>query len=176
VSTPARTQEFATSFRDLYRSQVGYVWNVLRRFGVGRADLEDVTQDTFLRAYRSYASYDPARPLRPWLFALAARAAIDFRKRAHQREIPQELPDVVSDTEGPEARVELNERQRLLQKLLGELSDDLRAVFIMYEYYGHSAPEIAQALDIPLNTAYSRLRLARAQFAAAAQRTAAEPP
>jgi len=55
-------------------------------------------------------------------------------------------------------------------RALEELDLDRRAVFVMHDIDGHVMPDIAAALGVPLNTAYSRLRLARADFAAAVER------
>jgi len=165
-------------FQALYRAHVGYVWNALRRLGVARGELEDLTQETFLRAFRNHASFDPSRPLRPWLFAIAARTAVDFRRAArHGREVLEAAPDAAHEVPGADEDLAAAQQRRLLRELIDGLDDDRRAVFVMHECLGHTAVEIAQALDIPMNTAYSRLRLARADFKALlAKRLEAVPP
>jgi RNA polymerase sigma-70 factor, ECF subfamily len=154
------------AFNDFYREHLTYVWNALRRLGVSGSDLEDLTQEVFLRAFRNYHSYDPSRPLRPWLFAIAARATVDFKRMPrHAREVFEEPADAEDQAPLPDASAATAQERRVLHELLDELEPDRRLVFIMHEYFEHTAGEIAEALEIPTNTAYSRLRLARAQFA-----------
>jgi len=156
----------------VFAAHFGYVWAALRRLGVKERDLEDVTQDVFLKVVDKLAEFDPARPIRPWLFAFAFRVASDYRRLVRNR---RELLDAQNgepvDT-APSAleRVIQAEALDLAQAALDELDLDRRAVFILHELDDCSMPEISEALGIPLNTAYSRLRLARKQFAASARR------
>ena len=165
----------------IYRAELAYVWHSLRRLGVRPADLEDLTQEVFLRAFRSFADYDSTRPLRPWLFAIAYRLAAEHRQLArHRYEVGAEtssgLPvDAVDPSPGPEAALERSRAQALTLRALEAVSLDRRAVFVLHELNGHSIPELADALEIPLNTAYSRLRLARAEFEKEVRRLAEEP-
>jgi RNA polymerase sigma-70 factor, ECF subfamily len=159
-------------FTSLYRAQIGYVWSSLRRLGVRDADLEDVAHDVLATAYRRWSDYDPTRPLRPWLFGIAYRVASDFRRRAHHlREVFEDEPtDIADDAEGMDVRLSGDQDRVLLQQAIDCIDEGRRAVFVMHELNGHTMPEIADALGIPLNTAYSRLRLARADLTAAVKR------
>ncbi len=80
--------------------------------------------------------------------------------------------DVSDDAPPADEQLVLAERQRLLRAALATLDDDRRAVFVLFELDGESMPSIAETLGIPLNTAYSRLRLARDDMRAAVQRLA----
>lgn len=125
----------------------------------------------FVAFYRGRAGYDPARPLKPWLFGIAFRVASDFRRRAQIRcEIPSESREIADHAPAADERIAENDRRRLVARGLDALDADKRAVFVMHEIHGRSVPEIAAALSVPLNTLYSRLRLAREQFAAAVRR------
>ena len=148
-----------------------YVWNSLRRIGVRNEDLEDLTHDTFVAVFRHWSSYDVARPLKPWLFGFALRIASDHRRRAHHR-------FEVSDTgleprdDAPDAIGVLlqKEREALARSALSSIELSRRAVFILHELDGVTIPEVAAGLQIPVATAYSRLRLSREDFAAAVKR------
>jgi RNA polymerase sigma-70 factor (ECF subfamily) len=153
-----------------------YVWNSLRRLGAPTADLEDLTHDVFVQVQRRIADYDPARPVRPWLFAFAYHIASAHRRRAHRRR------EVLGEPDGephpgllPDEALGVQERQRLVARALGAIDIDRRAVFVLYEIDGVPMEEIGRALDIPTNTAYSRLRTARAEFASAVRRLSAKP-
>jgi RNA polymerase sigma-70 factor (ECF subfamily) len=154
-------------FQTTFASQFQYVWGALRRLGIPPRDLEDVTHDVFLRVYRRRHQYDPARPVRPWLFAFAFRVASDYRRLArHRREVLE--PGSENADPRPTAVDELLRAEMLSTgyAALETLEIGRRAVFILYELDGCSMQEIAVALEIPVNTAYSRLRLAREQFQA----------
>jgi RNA polymerase sigma-70 factor (ECF subfamily) len=159
------------TFDTLYRENVGYVLRSLLRLGVQERDVEDVAHDTFLIVARKHSQYDPARPLRPWLFGIAFRVALDHRRSAQQRrerlDVPEKSLGAVDRDPPADFRVEQTEKQRLVLAALETLRLEQRAVFILHDVDEVSVPEIAAAFNIPLNTAYSRLRLARAQFEAA---------
>ena len=169
VASPA---EWPLSPESLYRAELPYVWHSLRRLGVRGADLEDLTQEVFLRAFRDLDRYDPTRPLRPWLFVIAYRLAADRRQLSRQRCEVAEEREAVDPVPGPEARLETKEAQALILRALEAVAPDRRAVFVLHELNGHTMPELADALELPLNTAYSRLRLARAEFAREVRRLA----
>lgn len=147
----------------------------LRYLGIRGRDIEDLAHDVFLHVYRHLPEFDAARPLRPWLFGFAYRIARDFRALARHRHESnrqaQELPDAA-----PLAEQLLIESQTLTQAMraLDALEPDERAVFVAHELDELPVPDAAEALGIPLNTAYSRLRRARSKFESAARRHAAQ--
>lgn len=158
-------------FRAIYEGHFDYVHHSLRRLGTPPADLEDLAHDVFVAFYRGRADYDRSRPLRPWLFGICFRVASDFRRRArHRFEVPDEQRDFADAAPGAEEHLVAAEDRALVEHGLRALELDRRAVFVMHELDGHAMPEIAAALRVPLNTAYSRLRLAREQFALAIRR------
>ncbi|MCB9549953.1 MAG: sigma-70 family RNA polymerase sigma factor [Myxococcales bacterium] len=158
-------------FRALYDAGFRHVWLTLRRLGVAERDLEDAAHEVFVVVHRRLADYDPARPLRPWLTGIAWRVAADERRRArHHREQLGVDPATACPAPGPEQAVAAEEARALVHRALQTLDLDRRVVFVMAELDGATAPEIAEALGIPLNTAYSRLRVARQRFADAVRR------
>ena len=145
------------------------MFHTLRRLGIRDRDLEDVTHDVFVVVHRKLDDYDASRPLRPWLFGIAHRVAADYRRLArHRREVFDEQTDrIPSPRADVEADAQKREARTIVLAALDQLEPQRRAVFAMHEIDGFSMPEIAEALNIPLNTGYSRLRLAREGFAAA---------
>jgi len=155
--------------RAIYDAEVGNVVNSLRRLGARGRDLEDLTQEVFVRAFQQLPSFDRTRAIRPWLFGIAFRVMAEARRHSWKLRTAggAEAPEEVTDPGAtPERAAEIAQTRRLVLELLEELSPERRAVFVMYELNGDSMTEIAGALGIPLFTAYSRLRVARAQFAA----------
>jgi RNA polymerase sigma-70 factor, ECF subfamily len=152
----------------IYEAELAYVWESLRRLGVRDADLEDLAHDLFIALQRRLPDYDPARPLRPWLFGFAYRVASDYRRSSRVRlEVAAVPPEVADGRPGAEERLAAREARDLILRGLGQLTLEQRAVFALHDLDGYSIPEIAEVLDEPVNTLYSRLRAARAQFTAA---------
>ena len=162
----------APDFRAVFEAEFSYVFNTLHRLGVRRPDLEDLTHEVFVAVHRALADYDPARPLRPWLFGIAFRVASDDRRRAHhRREAPGDHAAEAADARPPADEVLASAQARqLLLEALDEVELDRRAVLVLHEIDGHSVPEVALALSIPVNTAYSRLRLGLVDLRAAVKR------
>jgi RNA polymerase sigma-70 factor (ECF subfamily) len=157
----------------LSNDDLSYVWSSLRRLGVPERDLEDVTQDVVVVFYQRVGDFDPGRPLKPWLFGIAARVAANHARLArHTREhlAGDSAPEPADDAPAAEAKLEAEETRQLVIRCLQTLELDRRTVFVMHDIDGIPIPEVAAVLSIPLNTAYSRLRLAREQFKATLQR------
>lgn len=148
-------------FEHLYREHFSFVWRILRRFGVADAALEDTAQEVFLIAYRRAGAWQEWSSPRSWLFGVARRVAADHRRSRdrHARKLAA-LPEL--DAPRPvDERVDDHERLRAVASAIASLSPERRAVYVLAELEDLSAPEIAEALEIKLNTVYSRLRRAR---------------
>lgn len=158
--------------RAIFEEHVDHVGNSLRRLGVRDADVPDLVQEVFVVLHHILPDYDPARPMWPWIFGIVYRTAAAYRRKAY-REV---LDDGALTAERADSSVNLDEAIRqgqdraLVQKALQYVELTRRAVFVMAEFDDVSVPEIAVALGIGVNTAYSRLRLARKDFHEAASR------
>jgi RNA polymerase sigma-70 factor (ECF subfamily) len=162
ASSQVTDVEAAAFFRKVFDAEYDYVFHSLRRLGVHERDLEDLTHDVFVAVYQNLERYDRTRPIRPWLFAFAFRLASDYRRLArHKTHLG--IVDEVVPASGPTAEDEASRREasRMVADILDAMPTEQRAVFVLYEIDETPMKEIAESLDIPLNTAYSRLRLAR---------------
>ena len=158
-------------FVDVYYAHFDLVWRILRRLGVPHDQLEDAAQDVFLVLHRRLADLDPEISLRSWLFGTARRVASDFRRglKRHERRV-EAFAVVQADTR--ERLDERAEAAEFVQRFLDGLDPDKRMVFILADLEGFTAPEIADSLEVKLNTVYSRLRAARSAFERALADTA----
>lgn len=156
--SPSATTTLDARFRPIFDAEFGYVCRVLCRFGVATADLDDAAQETFVAIHRHLATYDPSRPLRPWLSTFAFHVAANYRRLARHRYETDEPGDDTRAQEDTEAR---HEAKSTLLRALDRLSTVRRDVFVMHDIESLEAKEIATLLGVPLNTVYSRLRLAR---------------
>ena len=161
VSTPA---EFAR----LFAAHHDFVWRTLGYLGVAKPAQDDATQDVFIVLYRRFNRYDPAIPIRAWLFGIMRRVADKYRVKAARPPLLRLLPD--PDSPSPEDELARSEARSMVEAFLAGLPGDQREVFILAELEGLTAPEIAAATQVNLNTTYSRLRLARRSFERAISR------
>ncbi len=155
------------AFHEVYERGFGYVCNALRRLGVHGQDMEDLCQDVFVVVYRRLSDFDTMRPLKPWLFGIAYRVARDFQRRPRHRRESLDEPELHLRSADGNDEALAHERRGLVLKALEQVKMERRAVLIMHDIDGYAMPEIADTLSLPLNTAYSRLRLARDEFARA---------
>jgi RNA polymerase sigma-70 factor (ECF subfamily) len=146
--------------------------------GVPRADLDDLVQDVFLVAHKN-GGYMPG-PAKPttYLASIAFRAASTARRKVKTRSFVRANDEVVThagdERMSPERDAEQRRRLMILDRALEALDDDKRVVFVMAELHGETAVSIAAGLGIPVDTAYSRLRVARQIFRDAAQKLMGE--
>ena len=176
-AVPASTTRRPSTFEEIFEREVDWVVRTLRRLGVGAADVEDVAQQLFVAVLGRMSERSPSQPVRPWLFAFALRAAANHRRLArHRREVLDEGRGAAEATATslptPEDNVSRSEDRALLLAALDELDLVRRAVVVMHDLDEMSAPVIASALGVPLNTVYSRIRLGRAELEAAIHRLA----
>jgi RNA polymerase sigma-70 factor (ECF subfamily) len=168
-SAPEEPEEI--DFRKLFEENFDYVWRTLLRLGVRQDDGEDLAHEVFLRVHSHLASYDSTRPMRPWLFGFVYRVAAGYRRLArHRIERLDESPDAADPKTPADQHLVDRERRALVAQALDSIDFDRRAVFVLHEIDGVAAPEIADALSIPVNTVYSRLRVAREEFVSAVKR------
>lgn len=155
------------TFREIYDAHFDAMLRALRKLGVREADLEDVAHDLFVAVHRHLGDYDGVRPVRAWLYGFAYRFASDYRKLARHRS--SAAPDIegMPDSQ-PNAELLLDDQRRRLafDRALAELDEDKRVALVLHDQEGLTAPEIAEILQIPVNTVYTRIRLAREELRA----------
>lgn len=158
----------AALFRKLFDDHFSYVWGALRRLGVRAEDAEDRALEVFVTIHDKLETYDDSRPIRPWLFGFAYRVASHARRAdVRRKEVFGVDPELPSRGALPDDELIDSEERQILGDALEQLDLERRAVIVMHDWLGEPIPEVARAFDIPLNTAYSRLRLARADLAEA---------
>jgi RNA polymerase sigma-70 factor (ECF subfamily) len=179
VTCPPRSiAERIASFRSMYDEHVDFVWRNLRRLGVAVADVEDRTQEVFVIAHRRFDRFeDRGHGPRAWLFQIVIRVASDARR--HRRRHPEDSDGGVAELRGwieAEQPTELARREALgrLDEALETIDVSRRAVLVLHEIEEMTAPEIGRVLGIPLNTVYSRLRVARGELEQALTRLSRE--
>jgi RNA polymerase sigma-70 factor (ECF subfamily) len=159
ASKQARSSVGTTELASVYRKHHRFVWRALVRLGVPDDRVSDAVHDTFMVVARRLHEFEGRSSLRTWLFAIAMRVAQAVRRDdARELRRRQKVGETANAVHHPHARADA---ARTLQDLLDHLDDDKRAVFVMAELEGMTAPEIAGVLQVKIATVYSRLRLAR---------------
>ena len=142
-----------TQFRELYDKEYVSVYRAIRGVVLDSAAAEDLTQETFVRAYRARHRYTPTAPPGAWLRRIGINLAIShLRRQKLARFLPARLyvaPDR-RDYDRAEAR-------DVVTKALAELSPKLRAAIVLHYYEGLTREEIADVLGVPAGTVASRI-------------------
>jgi RNA polymerase sigma-70 factor (ECF subfamily) len=165
------------TFAEIYEAHFTFVWRSARRLGMAESNLDDVVQEIFMIAFRRQDEFEGRSSIKTWLYGIVFNVV-----RSHRRELAKKHPELVDGerradpgllvdgTDGQEERASKREAALVLDRFLDSLDDDKRAVFVLAELEQLTAPEIAGIVGAPLNTVYSRLRLARIDFARAISR------
>lgn len=165
-------EQDAMAFRAFVVRYERMVFALLSRM-LGRREeplIEDLAQETFVRAYRAFPSFDPdgAAKISTWLLTIATRLVLDNRKkkRLDLEQIEVAVAESAATASTPELHLERRELGQALAEAAAALPDDQRAALVLAEMHGLSIAEIARALDVPENTAKTRLFRAREKMRA----------
>ncbi len=176
-------------FRELYRTYFDDVWSALLRLGVPHATLEDAVHDVFVVVHRRTDDFEGRCAVRTWLLGIARRIAYRYRRTAARTERRHHALSQVGPTAmSLDDHLARREGWRALAAFLEQLDERKREAFVLGELEQLGRRELGAALGVSPDTAYSRLRAARARFtetftpgpranaALAAGRTANEAP
>jgi RNA polymerase sigma-70 factor (ECF subfamily) len=151
--TGTRDLDPATQFPLLYEREYLNVYRTIRAMLLNPEEAEDLTQETFVRAYRARFRYRPTAPAGAWLHRIAVNAAIShLRRQKLARILPMRLYQAPDDRDYARS-----EARTVVDAALAELSPKLRAAIYLHFYLGYSREEVAQVLQIPSGTVASRI-------------------
>ena len=167
----ARTHASPPALAEIYARYAAFVWRVVRRRGVPDAAAEDLMHEVFMVVHRRLPEYDARASMATWLFHLTRGVVSNWqRSRAREQLRIVEATSIGEAPLDPERAAARGQAQRFVHGFLRGLDADKRDVFELVELEGESVADVARSLGINLNTAYSRLRLARQAFAQAVAR------
>jgi RNA polymerase sigma-70 factor (ECF subfamily) len=165
-------------FEAIFQQYFDFVWSSARRLGVSSASTDDVVQEIFMVIHAKLHTLRQPQSLRSWIYGIVRRTVSDHHRSQRTRAasgaaFAEEAEMLRPASPTPEDLSGQNDQVKLLWAMLATLDPPKREVFVLAELEEMTAPEIAEALEIPLNTAYSRLRAARQAFEEALARRAA---
>ncbi len=173
------TVQAAPTFQAVYAEYFRFVWRCTRRLGVPHEALDDVVQEVFIAIHRRLHTLEQQDSLRSWIYAVVRKTAGTYHRSRKRRTAFFAWEPIHDDTPSSLQRSPLdhavtNADVALLSRLLTQLDPPKREVLMLAELEEMAVPEIAAGLGIPLNTAYSRLRVARQEFQEALARHEAQ--
>lgn len=153
------------AFEEIYNSTKGFVYNVVFRITNNDADAQEVTQDVFVKVYRSLKEFKFRSSFKTWLYRIAVNTALNKYKmnsREYSRRV--EYDDVAPTLASPspvEVPLDKEEAEKKVASLLSLLGPEQRACIVLREIEGLSYKEMSETLKVNINTIRSRLKRAR---------------
>ena len=176
----------AAAWEDIVRLYSRRIYNICYRFAGSAEDADDLTQEVFIKMYRTLKSYDASKgAFVTWVTTIARNLLVDhFRRGKHDRmtdslestqagdrdalTLGEQLPDLGPS---PDAGVRTQETQRAVHQALQKLSPELREAVILRDLQDMEYREIAHVLKVPEGTVKSRINRGRAELARHLSRT-----
>jgi RNA polymerase sigma factor (sigma-70 family) len=156
----------SAGFEELAMPLFGSLYNFARWLAPNSNDAEDLVQETYLKALRSFASFQLGSNFRAWMFQILRNAFLSSRSKLEWRmtvamDSEEDRPELASDTETPETILMNRSNSQLVQHAVGDLPVHYREALLLCEVEEMSYQEIAEILSIPIGTVMSRLARAR---------------
>jgi RNA polymerase sigma-70 factor (ECF subfamily) len=158
-------------FTELMERSYKKVFNLAYRLSGNRADAEDLTQEAYVRAFRSFDSYDPSKPFENWIFRIVSRLFLDLLRYRRRRvktvsfDAPMQADgadddvyfDSADERENPEEVLVNNSLSEAMEWALSTLSDEHRTLVVLADIQGLPYAEISEIIGAPVGTIRSRL-------------------
>lgn len=161
------------SFQILVERYQARLFSLVRHYTKNPYEIEDVVQETFLKAYTRLDSFQHQSSFYTWIYRIAVNTILDFLKRRGRSPVTSvEDPELVQSTTiaasprvlSPDARMQREEIQTITHQILDGMPEIFRTVLVMREFEDMPYQDIADVLGISIGTVESRLFRARARF------------
>lgn len=190
MNTATMSTADGARFNELMSATYKKVFNMAYRLSGSRPDAEDLTQEAFYRAYRSFGEYEGDRPFENWIFRIVTRLYLDLL-RNRRRRVKYVSYDAPLQTSGsseenlffeksdskpnPEEQMMQDTMSEDMQRALNTLSAEQRLLITLADIEGLPYKDIAEMLDKPVGTIRSRLHRTHKQLRAKLERLQKEP-
>ncbi|MCX7920909.1 MAG: RNA polymerase sigma factor [Clostridia bacterium] len=143
----------------IFKEHSNYIYRAALFLTKSRELADDVTQETFIQAFRKYNTYDPTKALQPWLYKIALNITRNILRKQKWLSFFDQLPET-SCVDMVESSVLKSEEEKELWRQINNLSTKSKEVIVLHFYSDLKLKEISDALGIPLGTCKSRLNSA----------------
>ena len=150
-------REFEERLKESSDLAIRVAYGVVRQ----RQDAEEVAQEAFTKAYRSFSTLRDRSAFRAWLVRMTWRLAIDRWRADRRRAVREQTSATLDGDASAEALASASERATRLWHAIDDLPEKLRQTIVLSAIHGYDVREVAQLLDLPEGTVKSRLFLAR---------------
>jgi len=156
-----------SAFEEIYRAASGLVYNVALRVTCNPEDAEEAAQDVFLKVFEGLKSFKFKSSFKTWVYRITVNTALNFRKKSSSRSgrTAQYDDGIAEETTASDDSVnksiDADGDKEVVDRLLKKLTPEYRAAIVLRELQGLSYEEIAETLDININTVRTRLKRAR---------------
>ncbi|MBS1851700.1 MAG: sigma-70 family RNA polymerase sigma factor [Acidobacteria bacterium] len=176
----------AAAWEDIVQRYHRRIYNICYRFAGSSDDAQDLTQEVFIKMYRTLGSYDMERgAFMTWVTTVTRNLLVDHFRKSKQDRLTDSLDSTSSDHEDvlplseqipdkglpPDAQVQSREAREAVHLALQKISPDLREALILRDLQDMDYRDIAIALKVPEGTVKSRINRGRAELARLLQRT-----
>lgn len=158
-------------FEEIVLKYQDRLYNLCRYMTGSARDAEDITQDTFIKAYQNLGKFRDTGSFSAWLYRIAVNGCLDYRRRPILESLFRTSPDGKesavdprSNTPTPEESLQSKQASLAVEKGLSSLSGKLKAVIVLNEIEGLSYEEVSEVLGISVGTVKSRLARAREEL------------
>lgn len=157
-------------FKQIYTDHFGFVWRCLRALGVPERQLDDAAQEVFIAVLGGLASFRGEAAMRTWVYGIVRNVAFKQRRSLARRGAEPLEAEPVASGASPAERAQDAQAAAFVERFVAGLDAKKRDVFVLVMLEELSIPEVAQIVEAPLNTVYTRLRSVRAEFRAALEK------
>jgi RNA polymerase sigma-70 factor (ECF subfamily) len=155
----------SSAFRDIVLTYQDRIYNLCLYMLQDVRDAQEAAQDAFVKAYRALPDFEPRASLYTWLYSIATRTCLDYRRKTIRTLAGEPLPEEMPCTDlSPEKRYETREVSEAVQRALQKLPAKLRAVIVLRELEELTYEEIGEVLDVSTGTVKSRISRAREEL------------
>ena len=176
----------AAAWEEIVQRYHRRIYNICYRFTGSGTDADDLTQEVFIKMYRTLNSYDTQRgAFMTWVTTVTRNLLVDHFRKTRQDRVTDSLDTTASEHEdalplgeripdkgpGPDTKVQIREAKEAVHDALQKLSPDLREAVILRDLQDMDYREIATVLRVPEGTVKSRINRGRAELARLLQRT-----
>lgn len=176
----------AVAWEEIVQRYNRRIYNICYRFAGSSDDAQDLTQEVFIKMYRTLNSYDVERgAFMTWVTTITRNLLVDHFRKSKQDRVTDSIDAAPSEHEDamplsdqipdkalpPDARVQSRETRETVHRALGKLSPELREAVILRDLQDMDYREIASVLRVPEGTVKSRINRGRAELARLLQRT-----